>query len=283
LRDESRNALHHPLACPFAANVDIAVIRISNETNRTALQLPVEFIEHEIAEHWRKRSSLRSSLYTWARIAVVLLLSQLSPCVSAQIWKHSSAVLSYVRTAHRADCREHSGAASTGIREADSAICDQVQQLADAVKNTMHGGPAALSNISGDLAQLAAVVQGGQALAYSLGGQDVAFRTTFPGCQPVFGPVPAIGTYQGRYAQWAQTSLATTQGLLRGVGLQGRLLTTEQGVLSVLRTLGSSNLLNRNDAINLTSQLAAEQIAQFQKLRELQPEDMTSKARTKAT
>ncbi len=154
----------------------------------------------------------------------------------------------------------------------------QIQQLADAVKNTMHGGPAALSNISGDLAQLAAVVQGGQALAYSLGGQDIAFRATFPGYQPVFGPVPAIGTYQGRYAQWAQTSLATTQGLLRGVGLQGRLLTTEQGVLSVLRTLGSSNLLNRNDAINLTSQLAAEQIAQLQKLRELQLEDMTSKA-----
>ena len=42
------------------------------------------------------------------------------------------------------------------------------------------------------------------------------------------------GTYQSKYAQWAQTSLATTQGILRGVGLQGKLLATEQGVLSVL-------------------------------------------------
>lgn len=154
----------------------------------------------------------------------------------------------------------------------------QVQQLADAVKNSMHGGPAALSNISGDLTQLATVVQGGQALAYSLGNQDVVFRTTFPGYQPVMSPVPAIGTYQSKYSQWAQTTLATTQGLLRGAGLQGKLLATEQGVLSVLRTLGSSNLLNRNDAINLTNQIAAEQVAQMQKLRELQLEDMTSKA-----
>jgi type IV secretion system protein TrbJ len=154
----------------------------------------------------------------------------------------------------------------------------QVQQLADAVKNSMHGGPAALTNVAGDLAQLASVVQGGQALAYSLGNQDVVFRTTFPGYQPVMGAPATLGSYQSRYSQWAQTSLATTQGLLRGVGLQGKLLATEQGVLSVLRTLGSSNLLDRNDAINLTNQIAAEQVGQLQKLRELQLEDMTSKA-----
>ena len=155
----------------------------------------------------------------------------------------------------------------------------QAQQLADAVKNTLHGGPASLSNISADLAQLANVVQGGQALAYSLAGQDAAFRATFPGYQSVFGRPPAMGTYQGNYARWAQTSLATTQGILRGVGLQGKLLATEQGVLSVLRSLSSSNLLNRNDAINLTSQLATEQIGQLQKLRELQLEDMTEQGR----
>jgi P-type conjugative transfer protein TrbJ len=154
----------------------------------------------------------------------------------------------------------------------------QVQQLAYAIRNTVHGGPASLTNIAGDLNQLATVVQGGQALAYSLGGQDVVFRQTFPGYQPVFGALPAAGTYQNKYAIWAQTSLATTQGILRGVGLQGKLLATEQGVLSVLRALSASNILDRNDAINLTGQLAAEQVGQLQKLRELQLEDMTSKA-----
>jgi type IV secretion system protein TrbJ len=154
----------------------------------------------------------------------------------------------------------------------------QVQQLADAIRNTAHGGPASLTSIAGDLSQLANVVQGGRALAYSLAGQDVVFRQTFPGYQRAFGPPPAAGTYQSQYSAWAQTSLATTQGILRGVGLQGRLLATEQGVLSVLRTLTASNLLDRNDAINISGQLAAEQVGQLQKLRELQLEDMTSKA-----
>ena len=49
LRDELRNALHHPLPRPFAANVNITVIRISNESVPPVLQLPVEFVEHEVA------------------------------------------------------------------------------------------------------------------------------------------------------------------------------------------------------------------------------------------
>jgi P-type conjugative transfer protein TrbJ len=154
----------------------------------------------------------------------------------------------------------------------------QAQQLADMIRNTAHGGPMTLTNVAMDLNQLANVVQGGRALAYSLGGQDVAFRSTFPGYQSAAGSLPGMGTYQSKYAVWAETSLATTQGILRGVGLQGKLLATEQGVLSVLRNLTASNLLDRNDAINLTGQLSAEQVGQLQKLRELQLEDMTSKA-----
>jgi P-type conjugative transfer protein TrbJ len=156
----------------------------------------------------------------------------------------------------------------------------QAQQLADAVLNTTHGGPATLTNVAADLSQLATVVQGGRALAYSLGNQDVLFAQTYPGYQSLGNGVglPPPGTYASKYAVWAATSLATTQGILRGSGVQGKLLSTEQGILNVIRTLTSSNLLNRNDSINLTGQLAAEQVAQLQKLRELQLEDMTSKA-----
>ena len=156
----------------------------------------------------------------------------------------------------------------------------QVQQLADALQNTVHGGPASLTSVEADLGMLAAVVQGGRALAWSLADDDVVFRETYPGYPALaaVGPPPPAGTYANRYAIWAQTSLDTTQGILRGAGFQGKLLATEQGVLAILRGFTASNLLNRNDAINLTGQLAAEQVAQLQKLRELQLEDMTSKA-----
>jgi P-type conjugative transfer protein TrbJ len=155
----------------------------------------------------------------------------------------------------------------------------QVQQLADAVKQASHGGSMTLTDVTGDLAQLANVIQGSSALAYSLGQQDQVFRQVFPGFQnSQFAPAAAAGSYQSQYAQWSQTALGTIQGLLRGVGVQGSMLNTEQSVLGILRTLGSSNLLDRNNAINLTNSLASEQIAQLQKLRQLQLEDMTSRA-----
>jgi P-type conjugative transfer protein TrbJ len=157
----------------------------------------------------------------------------------------------------------------------------QVQQIADALMNSAHRGPVSLTNIAADLGQLASVVQGGRAIAYSLGNQDVVFGQTYPGYQtlgPRFGLPPTQGTYASQYAIWAQTSLATTQGILRGAGVQGKLLATEQGVLGILRNLAAANILNRNDAINLTGQLAAEQVSQLQKLREIQLENMTSQA-----
>src|SRR5262249_41595798 len=66
LHDELRNALHHPLPRPLAANVDITVVRISNEAMAPALQLPVEFIEHEVTEQWREWAALRSPFHAWA-------------------------------------------------------------------------------------------------------------------------------------------------------------------------------------------------------------------------
>src|ERR1700726_3003279 len=66
LRDEARDALHHPLTRAFTANIDVTVIRIANKAVSAALQLLVEFIEHEVTQEWRKRASLRSPFHARA-------------------------------------------------------------------------------------------------------------------------------------------------------------------------------------------------------------------------
>src|SRR5437773_1955716 len=66
LRDELRDALHHPLPRLLATNVDITVVRIAYVAMTPALQLPVEFVEHEVAEQWRKWSPLRSPFHARA-------------------------------------------------------------------------------------------------------------------------------------------------------------------------------------------------------------------------
>jgi hypothetical protein len=50
LSDEARNAPHHPVTRTFAAHIDVAVICVTDMSVSPALQLAVEFVEHDIAE-----------------------------------------------------------------------------------------------------------------------------------------------------------------------------------------------------------------------------------------
>jgi hypothetical protein len=49
LSDEPRNARHHPVTRTFAAHIDVAIVCVPNVSMSPALQLVVEFVEHEIA------------------------------------------------------------------------------------------------------------------------------------------------------------------------------------------------------------------------------------------
>jgi hypothetical protein len=46
--DEAGQARHDPVASRFAADVDVAVVRISHEAVATMLQCAIQFIQHEI-------------------------------------------------------------------------------------------------------------------------------------------------------------------------------------------------------------------------------------------
>ena len=87
--------------------------------------------------------------------------------------------------------------------------------------------PIPSAPIMNDVNALAAIVQGGQALAYSLGNLDQLFRQTYPG----YGY--NAGAYYTQYRNWSQTSLDTTLGTLRAAGLQGQQLQSEQSVVDL--------------------------------------------------
>jgi hypothetical protein len=70
VRNELRDALHHPVARPLAADVDVTVVRVSNEAVSPALQLPVKFVEHDVAEQWRTYSSNAKGNFQFERVIV---------------------------------------------------------------------------------------------------------------------------------------------------------------------------------------------------------------------
>ena len=124
--------------------------------------------------------------------------------------------------------------------------------------------------IQQDLSQLAQVVQGGQALSYSMGNLDAQFRNTFPGYSF------RTSGYFNDYKKWSQTSLDTTMNSLRAAGLQGQQLNNAQAVLAQLRTM-STGAGGQMQAVEVGNQIAEQQVEQLMSLRQLMLTDLQSK------
>lgn len=155
------------------------------------------------------------------------------------------------------------------IRQSEQ-LAQEILQLQEMVRNGKALPNQIFGSVMSDLTQLASIVQGGQALAYSMANLDSEFRSRFPG----YGY--KTGAYYQDYRVWSQTSLDTTLGTLRAAGLQGQQLQSEQSVLAALRTMAMS-ANGRMQAIEVGNQLSEQTVEQLMKLRQLMLADLQSK------
>lgn len=169
---------------------------------------------------------------------------------ATQLLNHGELVLQYLRQAEQ--------------------LSEAVKQTADMLRNTRALPAQLFGPIAADVNALASIVQGGQALAYSLSNLDSLFKSRFPG----YG-YPGAG-YFTQYRSWSQTSLDTTLGALRAAGLQGQQLQSEQSVLNSLRSMAQTTD-GRLGALQVVGQISEQQVQQLMKLRELMMADMSSK------
>ena len=155
------------------------------------------------------------------------------------------------------------------IRQGEQ-LANELNMYADMLKNSRTLSAHSFGAIMNDINALSGIVQGGRALAYSLGNLDQLFRQTYPG----YGY--NAGAYYLQYRNWSQTSLDTTLGTLRAAGLQGQQLQSEQAVLSSLRS-SLQGTDGRLEALHALGDISEQQVEQLMKLRELMMADMSSK------
>jgi type IV secretion system protein TrbJ len=167
-----------------------------------------------------------------------------------QLLNHAQLVLAYIRQ---------------GIQ-----LENELAMYANMLRNTKNLPNQTFGPIQADINALAQIVQGGQALAYSLGNLDQLFRQTFPG----YATNPTV--YYVNYRNWAQTTLDTTLGALRAAGLQGQQLQSELAVVNTLEGM-SQTADGQMQALNVLGEISDQQVQQLMKLRELMLADMSSK------
>lgn len=161
------------------------------------------------------------------------------------------------------------------IRQGEQ-LANEIKMYEDMLRNVKNYPNQVFGPISSDINALAAIVQGGRALAYSLGNLDQIFRQTYTG----YGYTARA--YYPNYKTWSQTSLDTTLGALRAAGLQGQQLQSEQAVLNSLRGMAQSSD-GRMQALQVLGQISEQQVQQLMKLRELMLADLSSKQAFQAT
>ncbi len=161
------------------------------------------------------------------------------------------------------------------IRQGEQ-LQQEILQYEDMLRNVKGLPSQTFGPIIADVNQLAAIVQGGMALAYSMASLDSEFRRRYPGY------AASTGTYFTNYRTWAQTSLDTTLGALRAAGLQGQQLQSEQAVLATLRSMAQSSD-GRMQALQVIGDIAEQQVQQLMKLRQLMLADLQSKQAYQAT
>ena len=155
------------------------------------------------------------------------------------------------------------------IRQGEQ-LAEALKQTVDMIRNSQLLTTQAYGPVTSDLMQLAQIVQGGQALAYSMANLDAAYRMRFRGY------AYNANAYYTDYQNWSQTSLDTTRSAMRAAGLQNDQLQNEQATLAALRAM-SQTTEGRMQALQVANQIAEQQVEQLMKLRQLMLVDLQSK------
>ncbi len=156
------------------------------------------------------------------------------------------------------------------IRQGEQ-LANELKMYQDMLRHSRVLSYQSFSPLMSDIAHLHTIVQSGQALAYSMANIDGQFRSTFPGYS-TWTP----NQWYVNYKMWSDRSLDTTRGTLKAAGLQAEQMTNEGAVIDQLRVMAQS-ADGRLLALQVSNQIAHEQVDQLMKLRQLVLADLQSK------
>lgn len=139
----------------------------------------------------------------------------------------------------------------------------QIQSLQIDLKNIERLSDQKWDGAQQALNNLGNAIQQGNAIAYSMQNLDAQFKKQFPGYD---NPANQTNNYSQTYQKWIQTNQDTMQGVLDQINLSYSQLQDEKAVDDALASRAASPL-GQMQALQVANEIAAEQIAQLQKLK----------------
>jgi P-type conjugative transfer protein TrbJ len=161
----------------------------------------------------------------------------------------------------------------------------QITQLAEQIQNQLNiyrnmlQNTAQLPNhvwgqVEGDLNRLRSIVGQGQGIAFSMGNIDDVLKQRFRSFADFKTNLPEGESFSSTYQNWSTTNRDTIGGTLRAANLTAEQFSSEEATMRELRAM-SESADGQMKALQVGHQIAAQQVAQMQKLRGLVSQQMT--------
>ncbi|MCO5966111.1 P-type conjugative transfer protein TrbJ [Sinorhizobium meliloti] len=161
----------------------------------------------------------------------------------------------------------------------------QISQLAQQIETQLNIYQNLLQNtailpshmwgqVESDLNQLRSIVDQGQGIAFSMGNADDVLQQRFQSYSDLRTNLPSNQTFSTTYQSWSDTNRDTIASTLKAANLTTDQFDGEETTMSSLRSM-SETADGQMKALQVGHQIAAQQVAQMQKLRGLVSQQMT--------
>lgn len=151
----------------------------------------------------------------------------------------------------------------------------QIRQYEDMVKQGLSLGDPRFDSLQGTLTELASLYASGKSLAHSAGNLDGQFRESFRGYEDYLSSL-GVGenNLSDRYRKWSEEGFDNARLAMTAAGIQTSAFASEEASLQQL-VQRSGSAQGRLQAIQAGNEIAAQQVQQMQKMREMLASQIT--------
>ena len=169
---------------------------------------------------------------------------------------------------------QHAKEVETALNTAQQ-LQTQIQQYNNMVQQGLSLPNSMFGSITGSINQLRGIYNQGSSLAYSMSNLDSKFRDQFKGYDSYLSSIgQASANMPGSYKKWSDASFDNARSAMEAVGMNTSTFATEDAMLSNL-VQRSQTAQGRMQAIQAGNEIAAQQVQQLQKLREMMAASVT--------
>jgi P-type conjugative transfer protein TrbJ len=162
----------------------------------------------------------------------------------------------------------------TQINQLAQQIETQLNIYQNLLQNTATLPSHMWGQVESDLNQLRSIVDRGQSIAFSIGNADDVLQQRFQSYSTLQTNLPNNETFSSTYQTWSDTNRDTIASTLKAASLTADQFDSEESTMSSLRSM-SETADGQMKALQVGHEIAAQQVAQIQKLRGLVSQQMT--------